>query len=83
MSHKIIQRGLAFRPRRDSVTTRASAFTRLGILPRRLRCQCGASVVTAPGAVTTERRIPMPEIEMELQIPILRVPRGAKGGPFP
>jgi hypothetical protein len=36
-----------------------SAFALLGIPPRRLKCQCGASVVTAPGAVITKRRILM------------------------
>jgi hypothetical protein len=81
MSHKIMQKGLAFR-HQESVTPRASAFALLGILPRRLRCRCGASVMTGPRAVITERRIPMRDIEMEMQIRILRVPRGVKGGPI-
>jgi hypothetical protein len=38
--------------------------------------------MTGPGAVITERRIPMRDIEMEMQIRILRVPRGVKGGPI-
>jgi hypothetical protein len=81
MSHKIMQKGLAFQ-HEESVATRANAFALLGILPRRLRCQCGASVMTGPVAVITERRIPMRDIEMEMQIRILRVPRGVKGGPI-
>jgi hypothetical protein len=35
------------------------AFGLLGILPRRLHGHCGASVVTAPDTVATQRGIPM------------------------
>jgi hypothetical protein len=78
MSHKIIQKGLAFR-HEGSATTWANAFALLGILPRRPSCQCGASVMTGRGAVITDRRIQR-DIEMEMQILILTVPRGVKGG---
>jgi hypothetical protein len=51
MSHRILQKGLAFRHEK-SVTSRAWKALSPFILPRRLRCQCGALVVTAPGAAT-------------------------------
>jgi hypothetical protein len=41
-------------------------FGLLGILPRRLHGRCGASVVTAPGAVATQRRIPMKLTDTQL-----------------
>jgi hypothetical protein len=77
MGLKIMQKGLAFR-REESVTTRVSAFALPGFLRRQLRCQCGASVMTGPGAVITKRRIAMGDIEMEMQIRILRVPRAGR-----
>jgi Protein of unknown function (DUF3489) len=67
-SNKIIRKELAFVCERSGsgAPLDEAAWPRFGILPRRLSCHCGASVVTARDAVRNNRRIPMQLIDTQL-----------------
>ena len=84
MSHNIIQKRLAFWYE-QSVTV-AAAVKAIGlprIPPRRLRRRCGASVVTALGAVATERDPNMSHRKAPNNTTLVRAKRGAQPGNRP
>jgi len=79
MSHNIIQKRLAFWCEQSvtvAATVKAIGLSR--ILPRRLRRHCGASVVTALGAVAAERDPKMSHRKTPNRTKPSRAKRGAK-----
>ena len=79
MSHNIIRKRLAFWCEQSvtvAATVKAIGLPR--ILPRRLRRHCGASVVTARGAVATERDPKMSHRKAPKNTKLVRAKSGAK-----
>ena len=79
MTHNIIRKRLAFWCEQSvtvAATVKAIGLPR--ILPRRLRRHCGASVVTALGAVAAERDPKMSHRKAPNNTKLVRAKRGAK-----
>ena len=79
MSHNIIRKRLAFWCEQSvtvAATVKAIGLPR--IPPRRLCRHCGASVVTALGAVATERDLKMSHRKAPNNTKLVRAKRGAK-----
>ena len=70
-SNKIIQKRLAFPGDQSGTVVGSVRFKRSGILPRRLGCRSGASVVRR-GAVLIRREIPMPKpVKRRARTPVM------------